>query len=177
MNNNEIEIAKNNYNNLLLEKEKLKKLKQEILELEQTDVIKKYLNLVKMKKTDERRLTDENMIYEAFSSVGHKTACSNEILIYMGAYKNNGKGLPKLVYEKDADYICYEDLETRKIYRIEPCEKNGFENSHKIIYIDNNIEEYSDHYLVGIRKLRYEFYKNLITLGQEEAVKKLVKEK
>ena len=179
MNNNEIELAKKIYDKIQLEKSEYEQTRQRLLELEQRPVIKKYLNLVnEVKEKKENMASDEyESVGRVFQGIADRTAESNNILIYKGAYEINCFDGAKLTETRFADYIMYQDLETLECYRINPREQKEFEKGKNIIHLnDKSFKCYSD-YRNAFFKLRNEFLKELLVKPQEEVVRQLVKGK
>ena len=171
MNNYEIKYAKEKYDSMLEEKNKVDLAKIRLKRLEQTSEVKTYLEIIEFLKNNDKYCNKQEMLYASFSKVATLTTNSNNILVYMGAYKINNLLALVLSDEKDADFICYEDLETENLYKINPISKKEFEEEHNIIYLDTK------NYNEGIKKLRIQFFKQLLNKPQEEVVKKLIKGK
>ena len=179
MDTKEIDAARKRYSEILKEKQQLENIKNRIIELEQDSNVREYINLVNLINKENRPFNEESMAYEAFYDISKKTKYSNQIFVYMGAYQISVYNMTQLVYEKDADYISYEDLETGLRCNIDPCEKSKFENNHKVIYLNKSIINpmtcSGDYYKEGITKLRGMFFKRLLNQTQDEIIKQLVK--
>lgn len=181
MNNDEIALARQKYNDLKLKQQEYKQMRQRILELEQNPIVQEYLNLVELVKeqSKNKRFEDHEMISNAFEELALNTNDSNNILVYMGAYKSNVL-VPKLVEIKNdynADYILYRDLETCRFFKVDIHNKKMFEKENNVIFLDDtNFSSHLD-YFDGFGKLTSMFFKELLVKPQEEVVKQLVKKK
>lgn len=180
MNNTEIALARQKYNDLKLKQQEYKQMKQRILELEQNPIVQEYLNLVDLVKeqAENKRFEEHEMISNAFEELALSTNDSNNILVYMGAYKYTVL-VPILVKTKndynDADYVLYRDLETCRFFKVNIHNKKMFEKESNVIFLDDtNFTSHLD-YLNGFKKLTSMFFKELLVKPQEEVVKQFVK--
>ena len=176
MNNNEIELARKKYNCLLLEYERLEKARNRIVELQQDPKVKEYLRLVDLVNLACRTFeSKDSMTYEAFHKTAQFTKCSNNILVYLGSYKQDDSSVfGSLIDVECADYICYCDLETIEHFQIEPSRRFEFEKDKKIVYMKNqNASSYKE-YLESFLKFRCNFFEKMLISSQEEVVEELL---
>ena len=192
MNNNEIDAAKKEYSKLQALKEKYKDLKQRINYLENHNIVREYLQLVKqLNMMDENfNYDDENLVSLAFEGIADKTENSNEIWVYMGSYKTDPIMYNTMLVDKFelSDYILEKNLETceeRKIYISEIIKRcisksqmveRPKSKPHKRCRMKGNFNSYND-YLKAFEKLRISFLKELINYPQEEVIKSMINEK
>ena len=179
MTEKEIEKAKTKYHDFLLEKSKLIETKKRIQELEQNPTVEEYLGLIHLVNDKYKNITNEQMICDSFQTLAQNTYNSNQILVYMGAYKLNNFLSCVLVSDKmQGDFLLYEDLENGKLYRINPLNEKQFEKEYKIIHFNgediNNNNISKEFYENSIKQLRINFFSNLLNESQEIAVNKIL---
>lgn len=172
MNNNEIELARKKYNSLLVEKNRLELVKKRLLRLEKDPKVQEYISLVEFINSARWVLeSEESMAFDSFHEIAKSTKNSNNVLVYLGSYKQDDDSLTDI---ECADYLIYEDLEQFKSYNVEPHARLEFEKDHKVIYLENkNISCYKE-YLIELYKLRSKIFKELLTRPQEEVVEEIL---
>ena len=178
MTEKEIEKAKTKYHDFLLEKSKLIETKKRIQELEQNPIVKEYLNLIHLVNDKSKNFSNEQLIYNSFQTFAQNTENSNQILVYMGAYKLNNFLSCVLISDKmQGDFLLYEDLENGKLYRINPLNEKEFEKKSKIVHLNgddiNNNKVSKEFYENSIKQLRINFFSNLLNESQEIAINKI----
>ena len=171
----EINEARKRYSALLLQKNQLTYLEEELQKIEGDPTLKKYLLL----KEQIRKFKDiDYSINKIFYNIAKNTNCSNKILVYMGSYCINHLGCLQLCDFKQGDFIRYDDLETLKSYKIDINKRLEFESSNNVVYVKEENPEFGNNpYSKGFWKLRENFFYNLIKKPQEEVVNQIVKGK
>lgn len=177
MTNYEIELAKKRYNEIQLEKKEYEQLKQRINELKQKPIVQEYLSLIdKTKEIEGNKTYDEvAIINESFDNLAGNTKESNNIKIYMGAYRMNVFIGAELIRTKDADYVLYYDLENYRTHEVNIYQCFTFEEENIVIHIDDKNFGCFQDYMKAFNKLRNEFLGELLIKPQEEVVKQFVK--
>lgn len=185
----EMNLLRKRYYDLKGQKEKIMKVKMELLELEKSSEVQRYLELVGEYQeirdegiADIENKDDDFFIRRAINF--SKITPTNDIYVYIGAYKYNYEtdiihgASDYLVGRGDvtADYFVYYNLEER--YRnsvvVPYQEVNEFEKRHHIIIPKEFFNR--DYYF---SRLQEEYFKTIVLESEEQAflkVKKLFKE-
>lgn len=185
----EMELLRKRYYDLKGQKEKIMKVKMELLKLRKSPKVQRYLELVgeyqEIKDegiADIENKDDDFFIRRAINF--SKITPTNDIYVYIGAYKYNYEtdivhgASDYLVGRGDAtaDYFVYYNLEerSRSSVVVPYQEVNEFEENHHIIIPKKffNRDCYFSH-------LQEEYFKTIIFESEEQAllkVKKLFKE-
>ncbi len=185
MKTEEIKLLRKNYYSLVKENQELQTLKKRISELEQTNEVKEYLDLINKLNSNYHVevKSDHNFVRKAinFSNI----TPTNDIYVYIGTYKYDNEvdvvhdSVDYLVSRNDhtADYVVYYNLEAKR-YNLNfsikiPYEKAGeFESKYNVIFSERFDKE------AYFYDLQDEYFTTVILESEEKAmskIKKLVK--
>lgn len=185
MKSEELKKLKERVQQLKQERDRVLSIQSEIKRLEETEEVKKYLELLDVyeEKTTGRNTgiesyTDETIIDIA---LGNTTITPDEdIYVYMGSYKNNNEidivhgsnDFPVSRANHDADYVVYQNIESHYWETIEiPYVKaDDFEANHKIIVPQNVVSRQRYFY-----DLQREYFETMINESPEKAKEKVLK--
>lgn len=139
MNNEDIIKARKKYKRLKDEKSQLLLHKKELLDLENNDVVKRYLELREVK--DREPLQENQIIRYSFGYVNTLNIQPEEkIYIYMGAYKYDKAFDSRSdirVDERDsqfADYLLYINIDNESDFvSVKPGQKDLFEKKYNVL--------------------------------------------
>jgi len=169
----------------------LKKKQRRKTELEQTKLVKEYLELKKELRNvhflkDTLNETETDILMKAFRTHAHlieqsrwnEKEDSEDIYVYLGTYMYNSTcdivhGSTDYIVSrdcKDADYRQYRHLEDywdTKDIPIAKCEE--FEKTHKVIFLKGLMSE------IKYYEMQREFIQLAVKYGQEEAYRKILK--
>jgi len=165
MTNEEIKKGIQNYYKLQVEKQTLfeiEKLKKEV------SVIR-YIELLNSigKNPDTSILSEEQIAFEAFDELALHTSKSNKIYIYIGYPE-------QVTYGEPMNMRIYKDLETGYEKKVHPFDLTKFANHYRVIHpstYDNDYQRTLEYY----NNIRNNFFLQLTTVQQEEAVQKILK--
>ena len=140
----------------------------EILELEKNPVVERYRYLVSLKESkDLKEYGEKCIVSKIMDKYGHGAIKeTNDIWCFLfEAAENYSKG-----NEENITMAVYRNIEDgSKIIAISKGSREEFEETHNVVFGKSQIEDYSDRY----NNVKYEFFNDCITDGQEVAVKKL----
>ena len=175
--------VRDEYNKIKKEKENLISYRNELLELEKNEKVKRFLELSKLVDKDYVGPSEETIIMMAYQGVpeafGEQNINSNHIMIFMGSYIKNDSGEQNddyMTYERDPDtsYKSYMDLETAECYHINKDECLEFESEYLTLYLP--ISEYTEkEYYKKYIELQKWFRTQLIHRSQIDVIKGLQK--
>ena len=179
----ELKKLKERFEKLQAKRDEVLEIKKEVSELEELEVVKRYLELKKSlkEKTTGRntgfdKFTDEELVTIALGNTDITPA--GEVYVYLGAYKYNceidivhcSSDIPVSRLSPDADYVVYQDLESKYIdsIRVPYKEATEFEASHKIIYPKNVLSR--EKYFYDVQS---EYFETMVLESPEKAVNKI----
>lgn len=167
MTNEEMEQARKNYNNILLEQKKLREVRNRMLELEKDPTVKEYCKLLNYVNTTSK-LDIKNIINNSFNGILPETENDNQIYVYMGTYIERGTNW---------EYSTYRNLETLNDQFIpsSSCSKYEEEGKRVVIYLNNEmfLDTYEMHEEAFYR-LRNKYLLSLLTESQENALQEVI---
>lgn len=183
MKSEELKKLKEIVEQLQTKKNEILKIQKEIITLENTKEVKRYLNLLDLlvEKNGERNIdidkfSDKKIINIALNKV--KLTPDEEIYVYLGTYKYNDEvdiihgsnDISVSRTNQDADYVMYQNLESKYDGPIQvPYKKaDEFEATHKIIFPQNVASRQRYFY-----ELQSEYFETMIFESPEEAMKKV----
>lgn len=183
MKQEELKKLKERFEKLQAKRDEVLEIKKEVTELEELEVVKRYLELKKSlkEKTTGRntgfdKFTDEELVTIALGNTDITPA--GEVYVYLGTYKYNCEidivhcpsDIPVSRLSPDADYVVYQDLESKYIdsIRVPYRETTEFEASHKIIYPKNVLSR--EKYFYDVQS---EYFETMILESPEKAVNKI----
>ena len=186
MKSEELIKLRENYNELINERNKILALKSKIEELENNSVVKEYLATIAEYKTNKAKHIDP--IEQEEDSYFVRVAVSrtditprDDYYVYMGTYKYTHE--VDIVHaphdirvnrdDKDADYVVYSNLEARThsfdgTIEIPYSKADEFESTHKIIVPKNVVSRAC--YLYDLQE---EYYETAILESEEKAIEKV----
>lgn len=188
MKSEELKKLKKRVQQLKQERDKVLSIQSEIKKLEETEEVRKYLELLDLY---EEKTTGRNTGIETYTdkkiidiALGDTTITPDEdIYVYIGTYKNNNEidiihgsnDFSVSRANRDADYVVYQNLESHYWETIEiPYAKaDEFEANHKII-VPQNVASRQRYFY----DLQREYFETMISESPEKAkekVKKLIR--
>ena len=182
MRESELKKVRREYYKLKKASEELLQYRNELLELEKNEKVKRYLELLEIVNKGYKGLTEENLVSKAFDlcshSIGEFRIDSNQIMVYIGTYikdrTNDGDIDDYITYDNNpnASYKAYLDLETQEAYNItlDKCEE--FENEYLAIYL--SVDEYNEQeYMKNYFNLQKWFREQIIHRSQQDVIAEL----
>lgn len=188
MRNEELIKLRENYNELINERNKILALKSKIEKLENDPIVKEYLDTVSeyenIKAKHVYPVEEKEDSYFVRRAVDKTSITPREdYYVYMGTYKRNSEidiihatnDIRVNRNDKDADYVVYYNLEAR-VHSFEgtvevPYSKaDEFESTHKIIVPKNVVSSNSYFY-----DLQEEYYETAILESEAKAIEKVNK--
>ena len=186
MKNEELIKLRENYNELINEKNKILALKSKIEELENNPVVKEYLDTISEYEKNKAKHIDP--IEQEEDSYFVRVAVSrtditprDDYYVYMGTYKyTNEIDIIHAAHDirvnrddKDADYVVYSNLEAKShsfdgTVEIPYSKVDEFESTHKIIVPKNVVSRDSYFY-----NLQEEYYETAILESEDKAIEKV----
>ena len=138
MKNEEILKIREERNELIAERERLLRLKEDYQRLLSNPDVIKFICLTKF--ADRAVLTDEEILRRSF---GAAKKSKIDIYVRMGYYKNNEDSISRRDYKissiEDCDYILYKNLEDDSCFEhINPRQKEEFEIIYDVIKLKDN---------------------------------------
>ena len=144
--------------------------------LENSPIIKQYMDLEKQIDVHEQNIRSDELILEKLlnfyaGSINDKD--SNDIFIYLGSFvydmHNNEIQLNRNDDTITPDYNLYANIESADYRAIDYADYEKFEREHNVIIVSDfpNIRTFYD--------IRSEFFKDAFSEGQEKAVSKVLK--
>lgn len=188
MKNEELIKLRENYNELINEKNKILALKSKIEKLEKNPVVKEYLDTISEYEDSKSKYVNpiekKEDSYFVRTAVNQTTITPREdYYVYMGTYKYNNEmdiiHAPNDIRvnrnDKDADYVVYYNLEARAHsfeghVEIPYSKADEFELAHKIIVPKNVISRESYFY-----DLQEEYYETVILESEDKAIERINK--
>ena len=188
MKNEELIKLRENYNELIDERNKIHALKTKIEKLENSPVVKEYLDTVS--EYEDSKTKSVNSIEKADDSYFIRKAVNrttitprDDYYVYMGTYKytdvidviHAANDIRVNRNSNDADYVVYYNLEA-SVHSFEgtvevPYTKaDEFESNHKIIFPKNVVSRESYFY-----DLQEEYYETAILESEDKAIEKINK--
>lgn len=190
MTNEEREEIKAKYENLLKIKKEILKQKDEIKELEQNPIVRRYLELKERIESDQVddyykivHLSNEMILEKVMESVS--TTNTNNIYVYLATYQINREKksaddpVEPVDYivsleDPEADYIEYMSIELdeypiKNIQSVAPDNRKEFEQNNIVLYPPdgvNNAKYYSE--------IRMMYFNTAIKYGCDKAVEKVL---
>lgn len=188
MKNEELTKLRENYNELINERDKIIALRQKIEELENNPVVKEYLDTISEYEDNKAKHIDP--IEKEEDSYFIRTAVSrtnitprDDYYVYMGTYRytheidivHGANDIRVNRNDKDADYVVYSNLEAKSYsfdgtIEVPYSKADEFEKKHKIIIPENVFSRDSYFY-----KLQEEYYKTAILESEDKAIEKVNK--
>ena len=188
MKNEELIKLRENYNELMNERNKILALKSKIEELENNPVVKEYLDTISEYEKNKAKHIDP--IEQEEDSYFVRVAVSrtditprDDYYVYMGTYKyTNEIDIVHAAHDirvnrddKDADYVVYSNLEAKsssfdRTIEVPYSKAYEFEKNHKIIVPENVFSRDSYFY-----KLQEEYYETAILESDDKAIEKVNK--
>lgn len=188
MKNEELIKLRENYNELINERNKILALKSKIEELENNSVVKEYLATIAEYEKNKAKHIDP--IEQEEDSYFVRVAVSrtditprDDYYVYMGTYKyTNEIDIVHAAHDirvnrddKDADYVVYSNLEAKsssfdRTIEVPYSKAYEFEKNHKIIVPENVFSRDSYFY-----KLQEEYYETAILESDDKAIEKVNK--
>ena len=186
MKNEELIKLRENYNELMNERNKILALKSKIEELENNPVVKEYLDTISEYEKNKAKHIDP--IEQEEDSYFVRVAVSrtditprDDYYVYMGTYKyTNEIDIIHAAHDirvnrddKNADYVVYSNLEAKSYsfdgtVEIPYSKADEFESTHKIIVPKNVVSRDSYFY-----KLQEEYYETAILESEDKAIEKV----
>ena len=183
MKSEELIKLRENYNELINERNKILALKSKIEELENNSVVKEYLATIaeyKAKHIDPIEQEEDSYFVRMAVSRTDITP-RDDYYVYMGTYKyTNEIDIVHAAHDirvnrddKDADYVVYSNLEAKShslggTVEIPYSKADEFESTHKIIVPKNVVSRDSYFY-----KLQEEYYETAILESEDKAIEKV----
>lgn len=185
MKSEELKKLKERVQQLKQERDRVLSIQSEIKKLEETEEVKKYLELLDVYEekttggnTGIESYTDEKIIDIA---LGDTTITPDEdIYVYMGTYKNNNEidivhgsnDFPVSKANHDADYVVYQNIESHywETVQIPYAKADEFEANHKII-VPQNVASRQRYFY----DLQREYFETMISESPEKAKEKVNK--
>ena len=179
----ELQELKEKVEQLIKKRNEVLEIQEEIKKLEETDEIKKYLNLLNLFK---EKTTGRNIGIEKFTNkkiidiaVSNTTITPDEeMYVYIGTYKYNNEidivhgSRDILVNRNDhkANYVLYQNLEAKYYETVQiPYKKaDEFESTHKIIFPQNVASKQRYFY-----DLQSEYFETMVFESPEKAKEKV----
>ena len=181
----ELNELKEKVNQLIKEREKILEIQDEIKRLEETEEIKRYLNLLDLleEKATGRNTGIENYTNKKIVDIAlynTKITPDDEIYVYLGTYiysdeidiVHGSNDIPVSRTNHNADYVLYQNIETKnyETVQIPYVKANEFESTHKII-IPQNVANRQRYFY----NLQYEYFETMIFESPEKAKEKIIK--
>lgn len=183
MKKEELNELKEKVNQLKKERNKVLEIQAEIKRLEETEEIKRYLNLLELLKekttgrnTNIGKCTDKKIIDIAVCNT--KITPDDEIYVYLGTYEysdevdiiHGSNDIPVSRSNHNADYVLYQNLESKNHEHVQiPYAKvDEFESTHKII-IPQNVTSKQGYFY----DLQSEYFETMIFESPEKAKEKV----
>ena len=181
----ELNELKEKVNQLIKERNMVLEIQDEIKKLEETEEIKRYLNLLYLlkekttgKNTGIEKYTDKKIIDIVVSNT--KITPDDEIYIYLGTYKYSDEidivhgsiDVPVSRASHDANYVLYQNLEAKnhETIQVPYAKADEFESTHKVI-IPQNVASRQRYFY----DLQSEYFKTMIFESPEKAKEKVYK--
>ena len=179
----ELKELKEKVEQLIKKRNEVLEIQEEIKKLEETDEIKKYLNLLNLFK---EKTTGRNTGIEKFTNkkiidiaVSNTTITPDEeMYVYIGTYKYNNEidivhgSCDILVSRNDhkANYVLYQNLEAKyyETVQIPYTKADEFESTHKIIFPQNVANKQRYFY-----DLQSEYFETMVFESPEKAKEKV----
>lgn len=186
MKSEELIKLRENYNELINEKNKILALKSKIEELENNSVVKEYLATIAEYETNKAKHIDpieqeEDSYFVRMAVSRTDITPRDDYYVYMGTYKyTNEIDIVHAAHDirvnrddKDADYVVYSNLEAKshsfdETVEIPYSKADEFESTHKIIVPKNVFSRDSYFY-----KLQEEYYETAILESEDKAIEKV----
>ena len=179
----ELNELKEKVNRLKKKRDEVIDIKDKIKRLEETEEIKRYLNLLDLLKekttgsnTGIEKYTDKKIIDIAVCNT--KITPDDEIYIYLGTYKysdetdivHGSNDIPVSRANHDANYVLYQNLEAKNhvTVQIPYVKADEFESTHKII-IPQNVASRQRYFY----DLQSEYFETMIFESPEKAKEKV----
>lgn len=190
MKSEELVKLKERVQQLKQERDKVLSIQGEIEKLEETEEVKKYLELLDLyeEKTTGRNTgietyTDKKIIDIALRDT--TITPDDEIFIYMGTYKysdeidivHGSNDIQVSRTNRDANYVLYQNLEAKyyEFVQIPYAKADEFEKNHKIIVPQNVVS--SQKYFYDLQREYFETMVSESPLKAKEKVNRLIRKK
>ena len=179
----ELNELKEKVNQLIKEREKVLKIQDEIKRLEETEEIKRYLNLLDLleEKTTGINNGIENYTNKKIIDIAlynTKITPDDEIYVYLGTYKysdeidivHGSNDIPVSRTNLNANYVLYQNIEAKnyETVQIPYAKADEFESTHKII-IPQNVANRQRYFY----NLQSEYFETMIFESPEKAKEKI----
>ena len=176
----ELKELKEKVEQLIKKRNEVLEIQEEIKKLEETDEIKKYLNLLNLfttgRNTGIEKFTNKKIIDIAVSNT--TITPDEEMYVYIGTYKYNNEidivhgSCDILVSRNDhkANYVLYQNLEAKyyETVQIPYTKADEFESTHKIIFPQNVANKQRYFY-----DLQSEYFETMVFESPEKAKEKV----
>ena len=146
----------------------------ELEELEKDPKVQKYIILQKLKSNPYAPQNKDELVNECQEKFGVDLEKANDIWVFMCElpYATCTIRFKAALDEKyiNQNIAVYRNIESRMLRFVARENKKEFESKHKVIYGNPNIFDYNDRY----NNARFNFFKYMISDGQEKAVEKIL---
>ena len=190
MKSEELVKLKERVQQLKQERDKVLSIQGEIEKLEETEEVKKYLELLDLyeEKTTGRNTGIENYTDKKIIDIALRDTTitpDDEIFIYMGTYKysdeidivHGSNDIQVSRINRDANYVLYQNLEAKyyEFVQIPYAKADEFEKNHKIIVPQNVVS--SQKYFYDLQREYFETMVFESPLKAKEKVNRLIRKK
>lgn len=179
MTEKEIKLARGRYNEVVPyeKKENLKQMKTELLNLEQNDIVRRYIELKNQATTMENEINDPANLTFAFGDISAKTGKSCNLYLVMGYFSSildleNFYSLSK--ENPNVRYKYYINVETEKLEVISMSNVKEFEKNNIIIDVNSGIIKKAK-VLNKLNEIRSIYFNYLLEENQQVAIQKTKK--
>ena len=181
MNDNEVQLARKKYNQLIEKRnKKIREQETRMEEITNNSKVDEYIILSNEVSEEGKNKSKNRVIEESFDEFAKNTKENANIYVFLGYYGTNSQDCLSPIAENNpyARYKYYANLETTSITVVDRKKCSEFENNNVVIFLD---EEKNYHHIGFYREkyneLRNKYFEYLITNSQEESIKQITKKR
>jgi len=181
VNSEEIQLARNKYNELMEQRKKeLKEKEDKIIILKQDEKVAEYVKLSYDVSEEGKKASKNNILEKSFGEIAKNTEKNDNIYVFIGYYGAASPNHLAPLSEKNP-HVRYKycvNLETTDIVVVEINKTSEFEKDNIVLYLDDPKNyHHIGFYREKLNELRNKYFEYLVNNSQKEAIKQIIKKR
>lgn len=181
MNEKELKLARNKYNELMKQnQEETKEKENKIKVLKEDSKVNEYIELSYDVSEEGQKSSKNRILEKSFGEIAKETEKNDNIYVFVGYYGLSSQNYLVPLSEKNphARYLYFVNLETTDIVAIQKEKTEYFFSSNVVLYLDDPKKyHHVSFYREKFNDLRNKYFSYLVEDTQKEAIKQIIKKR